>query len=154
MTFERTIDYDLIKQIVTHSKIWPHITDDFSGKPEDFNPIQHESAFYLLVKEEREVLGVFALYPKNRICWEVHTCLLPTAWGKRARHAAKDGMRWIFEHTECLRLITDVPEYNVLALRFAHMAGMTQFGINPKSYMKNGKLHDVTMLGISKTEAK
>lgn len=153
MTFERTVDYDLVRKIVTHPKIWPHVSDDFSGKPEDFNPIQHEAAFYLLVKEEREVLGVFALYPKNRICWEVHTCLLPTSWGQRAKQAARDAMQWVFRNTECLRLITDVPEYNTLALRFAHMAGMTQFGVNPKSYMKNGILHDVTMLGISKQEA-
>lgn len=154
MTFERTIDYGLIKEIVTHPKIWPYVTDDFSGAAEDFKPIQHESAFYLLVKDGTEVLGVFALFPDNKICWKVHTCLLPTSWGRRARQAAKEAMQWVFANTHCQRLITDVPEYNVLALRFSHMAGMTQFGVNPKSYMKDGILHDVTMLGISKSEAK
>lgn len=152
MTFERTFNWETVKAIMTHPKIWPHITDDFAVKVEVFEPITHPSAWYVLVKDGEELLGLFALYPENHICWKVHTCLLPNAWGKRAKQAAREGVQWVFNNTECLRLITDVPEYNALALRFANMGGMEPFGVNHKSYQKDGKLHDVTMLGISKGE--
>ena len=154
MTFERTNDYCLVKQIITHPKIWPHVSDDFSPKVEVYEPIQHEAAWYVLVKDGQELLGLFALYPENRICWKVHTCLLPNSWGRRSKQAAREGVQWIFNNTECKRIITDVPEYNTLAYRFAEIGGMSQFGINHKSFQKDGKLHDVFMLGISKQEAK
>lgn len=150
MTFERSTDYQLIKTIITHPRIWEHATDDFGPKPEDWQPPQSELVWYVLAKDGAEVLGLFMLVQENAVCWKVHTCLLPTAWGKRARQAAREGAQWVFENSKCLRLITDVPEYNTLALRFAHMGGMTQFGVNPKSYQKNNILQDVYMLGISK----
>lgn len=150
MTFERTTDYMLIKAIITHPRIWEHATDDFSPSVEDWQPAQSELVWYVLVKDGDEVLGLFMLVHENAICWKVHTCLLPSAWGKRARQAAREGSQWVFQNSKCKRLITDVPEYNVLALRFATIGGMTQFGVNPKSYQKNGVLHDVYMLGISK----
>lgn len=153
MKFERSTDWELIKSVMTHPKIWPHITDDFAVKVEAFEPINHESAWYVLVKDGEELLGLFALYPENRVCWKVHTCLLPNAWGRRARQAAREGVKWVFDNTECLRLITDVPEYNILAYRFAQMGGMVEFGKNPRSYMKNGQLQNVFMLGVSKEAA-
>lgn len=154
MTFERTFNWETIKAVMTHPKIWPHITDDFSSKIELFEPIKHDAAWYVLVKEGEELLGLFFLHPENGICWKVHTCLLPTAWGYRAKQAAHEGVQWIFENTPCKRIITDVPEYNVLAYKFAKIGGMTQYGTNPKSYQKNGVLHDVFMLGVSKPEGK
>jgi RimJ/RimL family protein N-acetyltransferase len=151
LCFERTRDWPLIKSIVTHEKIWPAISDDFSGIPEDWQPLQDESFFYLLVKDAEEVLGCFILHPDNgnKICWKVHTAFLPSSWGERIRRAGYLGHQWIFANTECRRIVTDVPIYNRIALRFAVKSGMKEYGMNPKSFMKNGTLHDVIMLGVS-----
>lgn len=153
LSFERTADYALVKHVITHPKIWPHAVDDFACSPEQWEPTQSELVWYVLVKDGAEVLGLFMLVQENAICWKVHTCLLPTAWGQRAKLAAREGVQWVWTNTPCLRLVTDVPEYNTLALRFAHMGGMTQFGVNLKSYMKSGRLQDVILLGISKEAA-
>lgn len=150
MKFERTENWELIKKIVTHPRIYPAVSDDFSPKAEDWEPIKDENAWYVVVGDGEEMLGLWALFPENRICWKVHTCLLPKAYGERAKVAAGEGSAWVWANTPCLRLITDVPIFNRLALKFALYAGFTQFGVNPKSYMKYGKLHDVIMLGISK----
>lgn len=150
LTIERTQDWPLIKRIVTHEKVWPHVTDDYSSAPELWEPIQHESAFYVLVSEDGNSLGLFALYPHNRICWAVHTCLLPECYGETSRRIARESIEWVFSNTECLRIITEVPAYNRIALKFAKDAGMTEYGVNPESYMKGGKLRDLILLGISK----
>jgi RimJ/RimL family protein N-acetyltransferase len=102
---------------------------------------------------ERCHLGLFMLVPENAICWKVHTCLLPLAWGKKAKKAARQGIEWVWKNMPAMRLVTDVPAYNRQASIFARWAGMTQYGLNPKSYQKNGKLMDVILLGISKPEA-
>jgi RimJ/RimL family protein N-acetyltransferase len=153
MIFERTTDYALIKQIITTPAIFTHASDDFSPAAEQWEPVQSDQIWYVLVKDGAELLGLFMLVPENAICWKVHTCLLPNAWGRKAKQAAKEGIEWVWKNMPSLRLITDVPEYNRQASIFARWAGMTEFGVNPKSYMKHGKLQDVTMLGISKPEA-
>lgn len=149
-SFERTKDYELVKTIATHPRIYAHISDDFSPAVENYEPMRDESVWYVIVKQGAELLGMFAFVPENAICWKVHTCLLPKAWGLRARQAGRGVIQWIFENTPCLRIITDVPFYNQLALNFAVDCGLIAYGVNRGSYMKFGKLHDQVVLGVSK----
>lgn len=143
-------DVGLIAETIRHPRIWPSVSDDGSGSPDQFTPTVSESITYLGMFESGQFLGLFMLHPHNSICWEVHTCLLPAAWGKTANLCAALCIEWIFENTECQRLITNVPEDNSLAKRLAASVGMTKFGINPKSFLKNGIALDQIMLGISK----
>ena len=149
LTFERSEDWDLIRSVITHPKIWPHVSDDSTPPWEEWQPVIADSVWYVVVRDGEEVLGVFTMVRHNAICWEVHTCLLPSAWG-RTLEAARQMAEWAFANMECLRIITNVPAYNRLALRFAERAGMTQFGVNEKSYLKDGKLWDQFCLGLSK----
>lgn len=150
ITFERTRDWPTIKRIVTHAKIYSAVSDDFSPLPDKWEPIQDESLWYVLVRDDEELIGMWMFQARNVICWDVHTCLLPSAWGPKAREAVHGMVQWIWDNTCCLRLITEVPAYNRLALNFAIAAGMEEFGRNPRSYMKYGRLHDVILLGMSK----
>ena len=152
ISFERTTDWPLVKKIVTHPMIYPHMSDDFAPAAEAWKPIQDESFWYVLVREEKELLGLWILHPENAICWKIHTCLLPSAHGEKARAAVKYFANWVWENTPCHRVNTDVPIYNRLAYRFAKRAGMTEYGLNPRSWMKNGRLHHQIMLGISRPE--
>ncbi len=150
MTFEPSRDWELIKDIVTHPKIYSFVSDDFSPAPEMWQPIQQDAAHYIIVRDGDELLGMWAFYEHCTIVWDVHTCLLPLAWGERGRRAAKEMAEWVWNNTRCIRLITEVPQPNRLALRFARAAGMTEYGFNPDSYMKNGRLYGMYLLGISK----
>lgn len=152
ITFERTFDLDLIRTIVTHEKIWPHVADDGAGRPEDYRPVDHPAIWYVLVLSGHELMGVWIFNPQTSACWEIHTALLPKAWGTLAHRAARFIVPWVWEHTTCRRIVTNVPVYNRLALAFAKGAGMEQYGLNPKSYQKDGKLYDQILLGISKPE--
>jgi len=152
VTFERTRDYALVKSIITHPAVYPYVSDDYSPAPKDFKPFEHDALWYVLVKDGEELLGLWMFSPESEICWKVHTCLLPNAYGERAKLAAKQMAKWIWDHTACLRIVTDVPEYNRLAYHFAKKAGMTEYGRNPKSYMKSGILYDQILLGVSKCQ--
>ena len=148
--FERTTDWELIKSIVTHPRIWPWISDDLSCKPEEWQPLKNE-VFYLKVSDQEGLLGIWCLRSCTSTCWEVHTCLLPRAYGNSIA-ASKAAIRWVFVNTPCTRLITAVPSDNRLALRLARRAGMLEFGCNPKSFVKRGEFLSQYMLGISKDE--
>jgi RimJ/RimL family protein N-acetyltransferase len=156
--FERSFDYELIRRILTHEKIWPHISDDYSPPATEFRPIESTAAWYIVVRDiypdagPEEVLGLWMFVPQNSVCWEVHTCLLPTAWGDRGQRAARMLPDWIWQHTHCRRIITNVPSTNRLALHFAVKAGMTIYGVNRASFLKHGTLCDQVCLGISPSD--
>jgi len=149
---ERTEDAGLIRGVMTHPQIYPNISDDASPPAEEFQPVMAEALWYVAAYVDDELMGVFALFPQNGICWEVHTCLLPKAWGRHSRMIVREGIRWVFENTPCKRIITNVPEYNRLALKLACDAGMKMFGVNKGSFQKNWVLYDQYLLGLSPEE--
>jgi RimJ/RimL family protein N-acetyltransferase len=149
MTFSRTTDAALIRSVMTDTRIWSAISDDGSPPREEFQPVICDAIWYVAVHDGAELLGLFMFTPLNTILWEVHTCLLPISWGDRAVAAARQLSPWIWANTQCRRAITSVPAYNRLALRLAKEAGMVEYGVNPQSFLKGGKLHDQHMLGIS-----
>lgn len=153
MRFWRTDDVDLIKNIMTHPRVYRHISDDGSPSVEEFLPQINDLVLYFAIGDASgKAVGIFMTYPHNTICYEVHTCMTPDAWGEIARQGAHDGCEWMFTNTRCQRIITNVPSYNRLAARFSVDCGMTLFGVNKKSILKNGMLYDQAMYGISKED--
>lgn len=154
ITFERTQDTDLIKSIVTTPKIYQWLSDDGSPDREDYEPIMHESLWYVLAHKDEKLLGLFFLQPHNSICWEIHTCLLPDSWGATATEAGMLVIRWVWENTQCVRIVTNVPSYNRLAHAFALRCGLKEFGTNDCSYLKGGHYYSQVMLGVTKAGLK
>ena len=152
MQLERTKDFDLVKMVLTHPDIYRHLSDDGSPPREMYRPLVDDSIIYLAVYagEPSLLMGVFSFVPSNRATTEVHTSLLPHAWGTESRKACAEAIQWVWENTHFLRIITSVPDYNALALKLAKDAGLIEYGRNPKSYLKNGKLFDQILLGVSK----
>lgn len=151
MTFERTDDAGLIREIITHPRLYPWLTDEYSPGRDAFQPVMAEGIWYVLAYDNAGLLlGLFMFARHSPVVWEVHTCLLPGAWGEPAARAAREVAGWMFEHSGCQRIITHVPAYNRLAVRFAKAAGMTEYGRNVASFAKGGRLHDQIELGLSK----
>lgn len=89
----------------------------------------------------------YLLTIKSKIWFEVHTMILPEGRGRKGIKAGKRGIDWIFQHTECQKLTSLVPEFNKQANYYARLCGFIVEGICTKSFMKNGILHDQTMFG-------
>lgn len=151
MIFTQTRDFDLVHQIVTHPKLYPWLSDDFSPSAEEYSPVDHASVRYVLVHDDRGLLcGLFMFVSHSPVLWEVHTCLLPSSWGDTARQAAREVAEWVWHNSGCQRIVTQVPEYNRLARRLALAAGMTEYGRNPRCFQKRQQLHDEILLGLSR----
>lgn len=154
ITFERCFDVETIRSILTHSRIYPKISDDSSPPASDYKPVPPDLVWYVLARDvfwdgNADTLGLWMFVPQNGVCWEVHTALLPCAWGEPGLEAARALPDWIWTHTPCRRIVTNVPGNNRLALHFALHAGMHVYGINESSYQKDGRLWDQVCLGIS-----
>jgi RimJ/RimL family protein N-acetyltransferase len=149
MMFERTKDAKLIRAIATHPKVWPTIADDLVSDPASWNPVLHDGVWYVLAKLDGEVRGMFVFFPENSVCWQVHICLLPIAWGAGAK-CLREVFAWLWARTACRRITGSVPLWNEAAIHCALRAGMTAYGVNQHSSLKNARLHHQLLLGISK----
>lgn len=145
---ERTRDMEVVRNILAHPAVWPHIHDDGATEPE---PIDHEGFIWLLVTAGGPA-GCFLFHAHNAVTFEVHTCLTPQMWGPKAREAARLAQIWIFTNTPAQKLVTHVPSYNAVALRFALRCGFTQEGVNRASFLRGGELLDQHLLGLTKKE--
>ncbi len=151
ITFELTNDMGIVKQIVTTPYIWRQISDDFDGSPEQYEAAVHAQVRYVLVKDDAETLGLLIFNLHGSICWEATIMMLPLGRG-RAVETVKAGIRWIFTETKCLRIISRALTSNRLALRMNQAAGFKQYGLNPGCVMRNGKLEDYALFGVSKRD--
>lgn len=151
ISFEPTIDVSTIKRIVTHNYIWENLKDDFDGDPIQYEPKIHDQVLYALVKDDDSILGILIFSMHSPICWEVTIAMLPDGRG-RALETAKAGLRWIFTKSKCVRLIGRVLKSNRLAMKLNKAAGFKVYGENPKCILRNGKLEDFVLFGISKDE--
>lgn len=141
----------LVREIMTHPRVYRWITDDSSPQPWAFQPVEHDGFWYVMVYNDDGVnLGLFLFHPSSDATWEVHTCLLPVAWGMAAQ-AARECAEWMWQEVPQLaRIVTRVPANNRLALMLAREAGMTQWGVNPQAWRKGGVLWDEYWLGMSR----
>jgi hypothetical protein len=145
MQIERTFDECFITDCITSPAVWDASSDDGCGDPDLFFLKLDPNTIWIKAGD----YGVFMLHANNHTMYECHTMLLPRAHGK-AVEIAKEAMKWAFENTPATRIITAVPTYNVLALRLAHRVGFVQWGLNVNAWKKNGIMHDLIMLGVSK----
>lgn len=143
------LDRDLIRATITHPKLYPHLSDDFSPCPQKFEPVIHDSVWHVAAYDAEEYLGLWMLHPENAICWKIHTALLPNAWG-RSVAAGKALLLWVWQNTPWQRIVTDIPAYNRLAYRLASRCGFEEYGRNSRSFLKNGQLQDQILMGVSR----
>ena len=109
----------------------------------------HDGIWYVLAEEDCQTRGLFVFFPENSVCWQVHICMRPEAWGSAAR-ALREVFEWLWKQTACQRITGSVPVWNAPAIACALKAGMQPFGVNYRSSLKNAKLHHQLLLGISK----
>lgn len=150
MRLERTQNAELIAAIVTHPAIWPHVSEGQS--PEEWAPLLHETVYQLLIVDDDGIGGCFILVPQSSICWEVHTCILPSHRGEKARQAAKLCVDWMFDNAPCMTITTRVPAYNRPAYKLARSAGFHDIGMVKSAWVHRGSVQDVHLLEATKCQ--
>lgn len=153
LRLEQTKDLALVAKIFTHPSIYPCLCDDFYPPPEHFWPNDSPTVAYLLVYDGDELLGMFMTHPINGILWEVHHALLPHCWGRRARAAGREYLRWLWSNTQALKVIGFVPSQNQLAIRYAKGLGLVELGRIDRAYMRGGELLDLVIVGTDRPRA-
>ena len=155
MKFVLLEDLQLITATITHPSIYKHVCDASSPDADQFEPRVSDKIFYIgVIDDEENYCGLFMVEFSNYALGELHTCILPIAWGQKANKIAKDFLKYLFnECSELKTLITRVPDDNRLALAYAKRNGMKLMGYIPDAYLNHtGELMGFSILGVQRHE--
>lgn len=152
MTFDRTTDYRMIRSILTLPRLYPWMCDDSAPSRQEFQVNTHPGIWYVLVRNSGLIVGLFCFIPENGICWAGHVAMLPKVPPSVTHRVAREMVPWLWTNTGCRRLIASIPRYNWAAIRIARIMGLEQYGVNEKSFLKHGKLHDQILMGLSRPD--
>lgn len=148
-------DLDYVNGIMRHPSVYAHISDDHSPEAASFSAaplLMSERAIFLRPVIDGFGAGLFLFHPWNSVCFEAHTCVLPGFRGRAAVLASGMAAAWMFENTGCRKIVTHVPAWNRAAYALARRAGFRAEGVNRKSFLRNGRLCDQAIMGLSKED--
>lgn len=152
----RIVDHRDIDSVFKHKDIYEHLSDDYTQEPDELDTkamVENDIVYFLAGVVDEKVASMFFYHPHNQAMYEVHSAVLPEYRGKLAVKMAAESLKWMFTNTECRKVITHVPIYNIPALSIAKRVGMIVEGVNRASIMKSGTMTDQTILGITKEES-
>jgi RimJ/RimL family protein N-acetyltransferase len=151
ISLEPSRDFVLIRSILTDPRIYGHVACDSCPSPRDFHIQEDTPHLFVLLRVGGKPQGVW-MFEKRGTEYEVHTALKREAYGGVAHEGALRMAEWLWNNTDCERLTTRVPVQNRLALAFAKAAGMKEYGISEKSFLKNRIMHDQVLLALDRPE--
>lgn len=144
MIVSLTKDIQVIAEIVNHPKLYGWLSDDCSPLIYEPDP----KSLYLTDDNED---GIVRLDHVNGVCCQVHIAVTPCMWGKGVEFGKKC-IEWAIVNTRYIKVIAMIPIYNKLTIRLVKKCGFKQEGLIKKSFLKNWKLHDQVLFGITKRE--
>jgi hypothetical protein len=144
LSFERVTDKRLVREIITHPKVWRWLSDDSFPPKELYCPPDNGAVLYLLVTDTDtgEVFGLYITHPITSALWEVDHALLPTAYGPPAFAIGRAFEAWLWANTSAETVLGLTPLDNRLAIRYARRLGMQESGRIPRAICRGGEFHD------------
>jgi len=145
-------DNDKVVTILSDPMVYWWVSDDMSPPPDkiDYTAFLSNESVYVLMPRD----GIVIIFiPQNGVMWEVHSAALPEYRGKEMHLAGRESILWMFTNTPCRKIETHVPTFNRAAYGLSVRCKMTKEGISRQSFLRDGKLYDQAVFGITKEEA-
>lgn len=137
-------DQELIRAVFARPDIWPHVSDDFSGPAEDWQP-QFPDGVHWLMPERND--ACFLMHKHRETIWEVHAAVLPDA-RERSVEYGKQVIEWMRANTKCACILSYVPRGKYAALALDRALGFRRVGTLPKCLRWNGRMVEQTLMAL------
>ena len=146
MLVERCYDVDVVRAILTHHSIYECIAEDGTPPREDYIP-EMIGVAYVVGIVGAEPIGLMIYHPVNGVTWECHVQVLPEYRKEFADEFAEKAIQWAWDFS-VQKIVAQIPFLYPNVREFSLRHGFDDEGINRKSYLKNGQLHDQWYMGL------
>ena len=145
---ERTYDTELVRLILSTTRLRMRISD---VPVEAFDPENQHDIHYLVCRNGETVKGLVVFHTFNSFaCCQGHVNYLPQYWGEPLYEYTKIAIEWMFDNTDYIKIVALIPDYYRFVLKHALAAGMKKEGYIANSVISNGKVDNMTLVGIDK----
>lgn len=124
---KRTLDPAFLNGVCNHPEVRPWLGGE---GPIDLSDLIHNPNNFAMVGE----FGGWLAHKLEIGRYEVHTQILPEGRGEWAMEGAEISSRYMFTETDCMELVTRVPESNKAALLFSKSQGFQEIFRTPKAW--------------------
>jgi hypothetical protein len=114
----QTKDASFFNRVLNHPAVRPDVADLGEGVL-DVSAIVAKDSSILLTGEH----GGCILYRYYEGCYEVHTAVLPSGRGRWAKELAEAVLHFMFTQTDCIEVITRVPQGHIAAKALTEAVG-------------------------------
>jgi hypothetical protein len=133
---ERTTDAAFLNRVLNDPAVRPWVADVAEGKL-DLSPRVADDNNVCLIGEH----GAFLCFKFMEGMYEVHTQILPSGRGEWARKFAEAGAHHMFMATDCIEILTRVPEGHVAAAALTRAMGFRlQFNTPPECLFRGKRV--------------
>ena len=97
------------------------------------------------------LVAAFSIIPWTAQCFQIHGGVSRDYWGEGSKICYDFGL-FLFNTTECMKIVAIIPEFNRLMRRCLLSVGMKEEGRISKAFIKHYKIHDLLIFGIQRRE--
>lgn len=156
-------DANELAAALNNQKIQDNLRD---GMPYPYTPIDAKEYINAVLAADQDSTYAFAIEVDGQVagsigvtrCSNIHYLtaemgyyIAEPHWGRGiGTEAVKETCRYIFDHTDIIRIFAEPFAYNVPSCRVLEKAGFQCEGILRKNAVKNGKVQDMKMYALIK----
>ena len=149
LSIERTFDAKLVQSIISDEEL--HKRAGLRVEVSMYDPENQKDIYYLIPRRNSWVLGVIVFDLFNHpICYQGHVNYIPEKWGSGLAKYTKAAIQWMFDNTDCLKVIALATDTYPEVLKQTKKAGLKVEGYLEKSIITNDILVNQTIMGIEK----
>jgi len=140
-------------RVMRFPEVWmPQVEDGVTADGLTVEYLQQRGTPTCLFMDGPKTLGFVALESHGRVWTSMHVGFKPGVPGYVKRSNILYAMMSVFETTETRKLTGMVPEFNKPARWMARQCFMQPTGRVTKAFLRDGKLCDLVVYGVSKDE--
>lgn len=142
---------ELVDEILKDDSVFDMISDDGTSQKDTFTyeeVILNRINYVLLI----DYVALVIFHPFCQGTYFVHVACLPKCRGKEMVKYSIAALQYIFNNTDCVKIIATIPSYNVGVYALSLKAGMKKEGRITKAWRKDGKSFDLIVLGLRKED--
>jgi hypothetical protein len=149
LTAYRITDYMIPAAILQQSDIADNIYEDGAS----FVVPDVVNEFWIGILFRNRTIACYRFHNMSRLTWQVHARVLPEFRNKYGISSSIQALKWMSGHVQDINIICAfIPVVHSNVAKHAHCVGMKLKGILNDSYLKDGKIVDQMIYGITKGE--
>lgn len=134
MLLELQTDAGLMNGVINHPGVRPDVADMGEGVL-DLSATIADPRTVCLAGDH----GGFLCFKYDAGIFEVHSAVIPSGRGKWAKEAAEEFVQFMFCQTDCIEILTRIPEGNVAAMALARSVGFRPQFVTPAECLFRGE---------------